>query len=145
MYVPIFTIYVVDVSVKSRVVTVKGPKGQLVREFKHVQLDMQLAEDGKSLKIDLWFGNRKCVASVRYKSKRSSCIEENITMMTVSINNPINRNPIESSYMNQQNYRQSYYQHDHRSDQGIQVQDEILLCAFPHQRCHKQRRRKGNC
>jgi large subunit ribosomal protein L9e len=55
----------VTVAVKSRIVTVKGPKGELTREFKHMQLDMQLSEDGKSLKVDLWFGNRERVAAVR--------------------------------------------------------------------------------
>lgn len=24
-----------------------------------------MAEDGKSLKVDLWFGNRECIAAIR--------------------------------------------------------------------------------
>lgn len=45
----------------------KGPKGQLVRSFKHMALDMQLIKvDGKNcLKVDLWFGNRETIAAIR--------------------------------------------------------------------------------
>ena len=55
------------VSFKSREVTVKGPKGTLVRSFKHIALDMFLVEeDGKKkLRVDLWFGTRETVAAIR--------------------------------------------------------------------------------
>lgn len=49
----------VELDVKSRVVTVKGPRGELSRDFKHLKLDMQ--KTGKKLRVDLWFGNRKQV------------------------------------------------------------------------------------
>jgi len=58
----------VTVSIKSRVVTVTGPKGKLERAFKHIALDMQLvtSESGeKELKVDMWFGNRENVAAIR--------------------------------------------------------------------------------
>lgn len=51
----------VTLEVKSRVVTVTGPRGVLVQSFKHVNLDMQLTGKGK-LRVDLWFGNRKQVS-----------------------------------------------------------------------------------
>lgn len=56
-----------SVSFKSREVTVKGPKGTLVRSFKHMALDMQHVEkDGKKLlRVDLWFGNRETIAAIR--------------------------------------------------------------------------------
>lgn len=70
---------VVDVTVKSRVVTVKGPLGELVRDFKHMPMECRVvqgtevedfAEDeaaqAKSyVKVDLWFANRKQLACVR--------------------------------------------------------------------------------
>jgi len=58
----------VTVAIKSRVVTVTGPKGKLERAFKHIALDMQLVtnESGeKELKVDMWFGNRENVAAIR--------------------------------------------------------------------------------
>jgi len=53
----------VDVSIKARVVTVKGPKGVLVRDFKHLSLDLQPG-DG-FIKVDMWFGTRKVMAALR--------------------------------------------------------------------------------
>ena len=58
---------IVTVEVKARVVTVEGPLGKLTRAFKHMSLDIAVVEeDGKKfVKVDLWFGNRENVASVR--------------------------------------------------------------------------------
>lgn len=53
----------VNLEVKSRIVTVTGPRGELVQNFKHVNLDMQKAGSDK-LRVDLWFGKRKQVLSV---------------------------------------------------------------------------------
>ena len=55
----------VSVSFKSREITVKGPKGSLTRAFKHMALDIQKVDDGKKIKVDLWFGNRETIAAIR--------------------------------------------------------------------------------
>lgn len=55
----------VKVAVKARDITVTGPKGTLERSFKHLAVDIAMAADGKSLKVDLWFGNRECIAAIR--------------------------------------------------------------------------------
>lgn len=71
----------VEVTVKSRVVTVKGPLGTLERNFKHISMDIRVmtgAEigldpeiDGEEaleknyVKVDLWFATRKQLACVR--------------------------------------------------------------------------------
>lgn len=55
----------VEVTVAARVITVKGPRGVLTREFKHMQVDVQKVNDGKQLRVDLWFGTRECVAAIR--------------------------------------------------------------------------------
>ena len=52
--------------VKSREVIVKGPKGTLKREFKHLSVDIAKVNDGKQIKVDLWFGNRETIASIRF-------------------------------------------------------------------------------
>ena len=54
----------VTVMCKARHVTVTGPRGKLERSFKHVQLDMRMVSPQK-LRVDLWFGTRKQVATIR--------------------------------------------------------------------------------
>lgn len=51
----------IEIDVKSRVVTVKGPRGELSQSFKHLNLDIQKID--KKLRVDLWFGNRKQVSA----------------------------------------------------------------------------------
>jgi len=54
----------VDVTVRARRVTVKGPRGILVRTFKHLNLDMEKIGKRK-LQIRKWHGVRKELAAVR--------------------------------------------------------------------------------
>merc|ERR1712223_746026 len=54
----------VDVTVKSRVVTVKGPRGTLVKSFKHLAVDISMPNK-KTVRVEKWFGKRKELAAVR--------------------------------------------------------------------------------
>ena len=51
--------------VAAKVVTVEGPRGKLTRNFKHLNLDFQLQEGGRKLKVDAWFGTRRTMAAIR--------------------------------------------------------------------------------
>ncbi|KAG9455398.1 hypothetical protein H6P81_008302 [Aristolochia fimbriata] len=55
----------VKVKVKAKIIEVEGPRGKLTRDFKHLNLDFQLIEGGKKLKVDAWFGSRKTMAAIR--------------------------------------------------------------------------------
>lgn len=55
----------VTLKVDAKVVTVEGPRGKLTRSFKHLNLDFQLIEGGKKLKVDAWFGTRRTMAAIR--------------------------------------------------------------------------------
>ncbi|KAG7675289.1 hypothetical protein Ndes2526B_g08158 [Nannochloris sp. 'desiccata'] len=57
----------VDIEVKARKVRVKGPRGTLQRDFKHLAVDMYLFEEEgeKKLRVDCHFGRRKALASIR--------------------------------------------------------------------------------
>mmetsp|Transcript_28928 Transcript_28928/g.42672 ORF Transcript_28928/g.42672 Transcript_28928/m.42672 type:complete len:195 (-) Transcript_28928:128-712(-) len=62
----------VDVTIKSRKVTVKGPRGTLTREFKNINMDLRVVgsveEEGSKkqfVQLDLWFATRKELACVR--------------------------------------------------------------------------------
>ncbi|KAG7449083.1 ribosomal protein L6 [Guyanagaster necrorhizus] len=56
----------IDVSVKSRLITVKGPRGTLTKNVRHVDMDIRLIK-GKTTKVTLavWQGGRKHVACLR--------------------------------------------------------------------------------
>ncbi|KAF7830817.1 60S ribosomal protein L9 [Senna tora] len=58
----------VSIKVNAKIVVVEGPRGKLVRDFKHLNLDFQLITDDngkKKLKIESWFGSRKTSAAIR--------------------------------------------------------------------------------
>mmetsp|Transcript_5160 Transcript_5160/g.8959 ORF Transcript_5160/g.8959 Transcript_5160/m.8959 type:complete len:195 (-) Transcript_5160:241-825(-) len=59
----------VEITLKSRVITVKGPRGTLTKSFTHIGVDMFLEEateeDPKLLKVELWFGSAKGLSSIR--------------------------------------------------------------------------------
>lgn len=62
----------VEVITKARVVYVKGPRGELTRDFKHISMDLSVVcdkdEDGVEknyVRVDLWFATRKQLACVR--------------------------------------------------------------------------------
>jgi large subunit ribosomal protein L9e len=54
----------VTITIKSRIVTVTGPRGSLVRNFKHCPIDMQISEDGNTLQLDMWFSNKKQLSTL---------------------------------------------------------------------------------
>jgi len=59
----------VFVSVKSRIVTVKGPRGALTKNLRHINMDIQLQTykkgDKPIVSLTVWQGNRKHVACLR--------------------------------------------------------------------------------
>jgi len=56
----------VDISIKSRLITVTGPRGTLKKNIRHVDMDIRLLK-GKTTKVSLavWQGGRKHVACLR--------------------------------------------------------------------------------
>lgn len=54
----------VDVSVKSRVVTVKGARGTLSKSFRHLAVDIFMPTK-RTIRVEKWFGKRKELAAVR--------------------------------------------------------------------------------
>lgn len=69
------------VGVKSRLVTVKGPRGILKRSFKHLALDIRMMSP-RVMKVEKWFGTKSELAAVRTVC---SHIENMIKGITVSL------------------------------------------------------------
>jgi len=57
----------VDVTVKSRIITVKGPRGSLIKNVRHIDMDIRLVKSKNAAKVTLavWQGGRKHVACLR--------------------------------------------------------------------------------
>lgn len=54
----------VEVSIKSRKVIVKGPRGTLRRDFRHMNVDIKKISK-KQILVEKWFGIRKELAAVK--------------------------------------------------------------------------------
>jgi large subunit ribosomal protein L9e len=54
----------VSVTVKSRLVTVKGPRGELTKSLRHIDMEVKKIGD-KKVKLIVWHGGRKHVACLR--------------------------------------------------------------------------------
>ncbi|KAJ1564631.1 60S ribosomal protein L9, partial [Nowakowskiella sp. JEL0078] len=54
----------VNLSFKARSVTVKGPRGTLKKEFKHVNIEI-LRVDPSTIRVRVWHGGRKHLACIR--------------------------------------------------------------------------------
>jgi len=55
----------VSVSIKSRIVKVKGKRGIITRNFQHLPIDLHLENKGKLVVAELWFSERRQNACLR--------------------------------------------------------------------------------
>ncbi|KAM7274471.1 hypothetical protein ACFE04_018143 [Oxalis oulophora] len=58
----------VKIRIHAKIIEVEGPRGKLVRNFKHLNLDFHLLTDEtgqRKLKIEAWFSTRKTSAAIR--------------------------------------------------------------------------------
>ena len=74
----------IDVSVKSRVVTVKGPRGTLTKSFKHLALDISMPNK-KTVRVEKWFGKRKELAAVRTVCSHITNLFTGVTKVGMSL------------------------------------------------------------
>jgi len=56
----------VTIKISSRVARVKGPRGKLIKSFKHFHCDMKVVggKKGKELLVELWFGTSRQIACI---------------------------------------------------------------------------------
>eukprot|EP00296_Roombia_truncata_P008570 JP447063.1.p1 GENE.JP447063.1~~JP447063.1.p1 ORF type:complete len:193 (+),score=85.91 JP447063.1:58-636(+) len=55
----------VTVEIKSRKVRVKGPRGTLTKDLSHINLDICVSKDKKSITVERWNGGRRDLAVIR--------------------------------------------------------------------------------
>ena len=66
----------------SRVVTVKGPRGELTKSFKHLALDLYMT-DKVTIKVEKWFGKKKQIAAVRTTCSHINNMFKGVTQVGV--------------------------------------------------------------
>ncbi|KAK9832074.1 hypothetical protein WJX81_004111 [Elliptochloris bilobata] len=90
----------ITMEVKARKVRVKGPRGSLTRDFKHLAVDLYLIEEEgvKKLKVDAHFSKRKQLAAIRTTCSHVQNLIKGVTvgfeykMRLVYAHFPINAN-----------------------------------------------------
>jgi len=151
----------VDVLVKSRIVSVSGPRGKLERSFKHLQVDMyiQEEEDKKKLRVDVWFGKRKAIAAIRTVTSHVQNMITGVTkgfeykMRLVYAHFPINVNIVDNgqtveirNFLGEKRVRVVKMLGGVTVERSTSVKDELVLsgndvelvgrsCALIHQSC----------
>ncbi|KAK7096706.1 large ribosomal subunit protein uL6-like [Littorina saxatilis] len=69
----------VSIAVKSRRVTVRGPRGILTRHFRHLPVDMMMTNK-ETLKVEKWFGNRRELAAVNTVCSHVENMQKGVTL-----------------------------------------------------------------
>ena len=112
----------VDVTVKSRLVTVKGPRGTLTKNIRHADVDIRILK-GKVNKVTLavWQGGRKHVAVLR--TLRSLIVNLITGVTKVCLFRLGDRDKYSVCL-----------------PLGLPIQDACCVCPFPHQLHHSGRR-----
>jgi len=67
------------VTINSRVVEVKGPRGTLVKNFRHLSIDIYM-HDAENIKVEKWFGKKKQLAAVRTICSHISNMFKGVTL-----------------------------------------------------------------
>lgn len=69
----------VSFTLAKRVLTVKGPRGVLKRDFRHASLDL-IREGAKTLRVRKWFGISKELATIRTICSQIKNLIKGVTM-----------------------------------------------------------------
>jgi len=51
--------YLVKIRIKSRKIQITGPRGKLIRDFKHILIDIQYDNKTKKILLKVWFADKK--------------------------------------------------------------------------------------
>ncbi|BBN09967.1 large subunit ribosomal protein L9e [Marchantia polymorpha subsp. ruderalis] len=156
----------VKFEIKAKQIRVKGPRGVLTRDFKHLNLDFQMIQDGedKKLKVDAWFGSRKTTAAIRTAVSHINNLITGVTkgyrykMRFVYAHFPINasisneKDSIEiRNFLGEKKVRRVEMLDDVTVTRSEKVKDELVLegndielvsrsCALINQKCHVKKK-----
>ncbi|XP_024397794.1 large ribosomal subunit protein uL6 [Physcomitrium patens] len=154
----------IKVEIKAKKIRVSGPRGVLTRDFKHLNLDLQLQEGGRKLKIDAWFGTRKTMAAIRTAISHINNLITGVTkgyrykMRFVYAHFPINASIASSkdnieirNFLGEKKVRRVDMLQGVTVTRSEKVKDELVLegndielvsrsCALINQKCHVKKK-----
>lgn len=87
-------LFVVKLSVKTRKVTVTGPKGEITKDFRHMPVEMLIKKQatkkrkGLYLNIKMWFGGLKQSCSVSTLKSLINNMITGVTQVRISVPRP---------------------------------------------------------
>lgn len=75
----------VSAKIDARIVTIRGPRGKLTRDFRHLAMDVRMVNRKKVL-VEKWFGSKKEIAAVRTVcSHIENMIKGKITIISMKV------------------------------------------------------------
>lgn len=78
----------VTVTIKSRLITVTGPRGTLTKNVRHVNMDIRLIKGSKDqVSLAVWQGGRKHVACLRTIKSLINNMITGVTKVDIYLNN----------------------------------------------------------
>ena len=54
----------VTVNIRSRKINIIGPRGRLIRDFKHILIDIKLEDNKKKIILKVWFADKKRLSGI---------------------------------------------------------------------------------
>lgn len=83
-------------SIKQRVVTIKGPRGEITKDFRHIPVELSLIklntrkQKGQYLNLKMWFGSRKQACSVSTLKSLLRNMVTGVTLVSLKLHNASN-------------------------------------------------------
>lgn len=113
----------VEVTIKSRLITVTGPRGTIKKNVRHVDMDIRVVKSVKAITVTfaVWQGGRKHVACLR---TIKSMVANMITGVT-KVRSRISECFVRGSILDRA--------------AGLLLQNARCICPFPHQLHHPER------
>ena len=130
----------VKFKIKSRKIQIIGPRGKLVRDFKHILIDLKSDSTKKKILLKVWFANKKRLSGLSTVSSHIFNLILGVTlgfqykMKSVYAHFPINVITLDEgkkieirNFLGEKKVRQVYMAKDVSCKKNESVKDEIIV------------------
>jgi len=130
----------VKFKIKSRKIQITGPRGKLIRDFRHILIDIKTDNEKRKIILKVWYGNKKALSGLSTVSTHISNLIYGVTcgfqykMKSVYAHFPINIITIEEgkgieirNFLGEKKVRKVYLAKDVLCKINDAVKDEITV------------------